>query len=103
MASTSAEAEAAARELGRCVVKGQVHVGGRGKAGGIKLVSTPEEARAAAEGMLGKPLKGLIVHHVLVEEALAIASEYYLSVIVDRMTKRPMMIASAMGGVDIEE
>jgi succinyl-CoA synthetase beta subunit len=103
MASTAAEAEAAARELGRCVVKAQVHVGGRGKAGGIKLVNTPEEARAAAEGMLGKPLKGLIVHHVLVEEALPIASEYYLSVTIDRTAKRPIMIASAMGGVDIEE
>jgi succinyl-CoA synthetase beta subunit len=103
MASTPAEVEAIARDLGRCVVKAQVHVGGRGKAGGIKVVNTPAAARAAAEGMLGKPLKGLIVHHVLVEEALPIASEYYLSVIIDRTTKRPVMIASAMGGVDIEE
>ncbi len=103
MASTPAEVEAIARELGRCVVKAQVHVGGRGKAGGIKVVNTPDEARAAAEGMLGKPLKGFIVHHVLVEEALAIAAEYYLSVTIDRQPKRPVMIASAMGGVDIEE
>src|SRR6476646_5378096 len=103
MVATATEAQRVAQDLGRCVVKAQVHVGGRGKAGGIKVVNTPAEARAAAEGMLGKPLKGLIVHHVLVEEALAIASEYYLSVIVDRTTKRPMMIASAMGGVDIEE
>ncbi|HZS03148.1 MAG TPA: ADP-forming succinate--CoA ligase subunit beta [Chloroflexota bacterium] len=103
MASTPAEAEAIARELGRCVVKAQVHVGGRGKAGGVKVVNTREEARVAAEGMLGKPLKGLIVHHVLVEEALQIASEYYLSVIIDRTSKRPVMMASAMGGVDIEE
>ena len=103
MVSTAEEAEVAARELGRCVVKAQVHVGGRGKAGGIKVVNTPQEARAAAEGMLGKPLKGFLVHHVLVEEALPIAAEYYLSVIVDRTTKRPVMIASAMGGVDIEE
>jgi succinyl-CoA synthetase beta subunit len=103
MASTPAEVEAIARDLGRCVVKAQVHVGGRGKAGGIKVVNTPAEARAAAEGMLGKPLKGLMVHHVLVEEALAIASEYYLSVVIDRTTKRPVMIASAAGGIDIEE
>ncbi len=102
-ASTPAEAEAAARELGRCVVKAQVHVGGRGKAGGIKLVETPAEARAAAEALLGKPLKGFLVHHVLVEEALPIAAEYYLSVTIDRTPKRPVMIASAMGGVDIEE
>ena len=103
MVSTSDDAAAAARELGRCVVKAQVHVGGRGKAGGIKLADTPEEARAAAEGMLGKPLKGLIVHHVLVEEALNIASEYYLAVTIDRTPKRAVMIASAMGGIDIEE
>ena len=103
MVSTPDDAAAAARELGRCVVKAQVHVGGRGKAGGIKLASTPEEARAAAEGMLGKPLKGLIVHHVLVEEALNIASEYYLAVTIDRTPKRAVMIASAMGGIDIEE
>ncbi len=101
--STPADAEAAAAELGRCVVKAQVHVGGRGKAGGIKLADSPAAARAAAEGMLGKPLKGLMVHHVLVEEALAIAAEYYLSVTIDRTPKRPVMIASAMGGVDIEE
>jgi succinyl-CoA synthetase beta subunit len=68
-----------------------------------RVATTPEEARAAAEGMLGKPLKGLIVHHVLVEEALAIASEYYLAVTIDRTSKSPVMIASAMGGVDIEE
>src|SRR5215211_2836397 len=103
MVSTPAEAQRVARDLGRCVVKAQVHVGGRGKAGGIKVVGTPEEASAAADAMLGKPLKGLIVKYVLVEEALAIASEYYLSVIVDRESKRPVMIASAMGGVDIEE
>jgi succinyl-CoA synthetase beta subunit len=103
MVATAAEAQRVARDLGRCVVKAQVHVGGRGKAGGIKLVNTPEEAYAAAEGMLGKPLKGLLVKYVLVEEALDIAAEYYLSVVIDRAPKRPVMIASAMGGVDIEE
>jgi succinyl-CoA synthetase beta subunit len=103
VASSVQDVETIAREVGRCVVKAQVHVGGRGKAGGIKVVNTPEEARAAADAMLGRPLKGLMVHHVLVEEALPIASEYYLSVVVDRAPKRPVMIASAMGGVDIEE
>jgi succinyl-CoA synthetase beta subunit len=103
MVSTADQAEAAARELGRCVVKAQVHVGGRGKAGGIKLVHTPEAAREAAAAMLGQPLKGLIVRHVLVEEALPIAAEYYLSVIVDRTQKRPVMMLSAMGGIDIED
>jgi len=103
MVATAAEAQRVARDLGRCVVKAQVHVGGRGKAGGIKLANTPEEASAAAEGMLGKPLKGLLVKYVLVEEALDIAAEYYLSVVIDRAPKRPVMIASAMGGVDIEE
>jgi len=103
MVATATEAQRVAQDLGRCVVKAQVHVGGRGKAGGIKVVNTPEEAFAAAEGMLGKPLKGLLVKYVLVEEALDIAAEYYLSVLVDRAPKRPVMLASAMGGVDIEE
>jgi succinyl-CoA synthetase beta subunit len=103
MVPSAAEARRVAEEMGRCVVKAQVHVGGRGKAGGIKVVDSPAAAFAAAEGMLGKPLKGLIVNYVLVEEALDIVSEYYLSVIVDRTTKRPVMIASAMGGIDIEE
>jgi succinyl-CoA synthetase beta subunit len=103
MVSTPDDAATVASELGRCVVKAQVHVGGRGKAGGIKLANTPDEARAAAAGMLGQPLKGLIVHHVLVEEALNIAAEYYLAVTVDRTPKRAVMIASAMGGIDIEE
>ncbi|MBX5491286.1 MAG: ADP-forming succinate--CoA ligase subunit beta [Chloroflexi bacterium] len=101
--SSGPEAEAAAAELGRCVVKAQVHVGGRGKAGGVKLADSPAAAREAAESLLGKPLKGLIVKRVLVEEALPIAQEYYLAVIVDRHSKRPVMMASALGGVDIEE
>ena len=103
MASSPEDVETIARELGRCVVKAQVHVGGRGKAGGIKVVNTPEEAREAARGMLGQPLKGLIVHHVLVEEALPINVEYYLAIITDRASKRPVMMASASGGIDIEE
>ncbi|HZT08448.1 MAG TPA: ADP-forming succinate--CoA ligase subunit beta [Chloroflexota bacterium] len=93
----------ASRLGGRVVVKAQVHVGGRGKAGGIKLADTPADARTLAAGMLGQPLKGLVVRHVLVERALDIAAEYYLSATIDRMSKRVIMMASAMGGVDIEE
>lgn len=102
-ASTPEEAFAAAQRLGRVVVKAQVHVGGRGKAGGIRLASTPEEARSHAEGMLGKPLKGFLVKHVLVEQALDIKSEYYFALTIDRATKSVIAMASSMGGVDIEE
>lgn len=98
--------EAAARvaeQLGRVVVKAQVHVGGRGKAGGIKLAANPEEARQYAAGMLGKPLKGFTVNYALVEEALDIAKEYYLGITVDRDAQKAIIMLSAMGGVDIEE
>jgi succinyl-CoA synthetase beta subunit len=101
--SVPAAARAAAERLGRVVVKAQVLVGGRGKAGGIKLAESPDEAHAHAEAMLGKPLKGLIVERVLIEEALDIQQEYYISVTVDRTSKRVMMMASARGGIDIEE
>jgi succinyl-CoA synthetase beta subunit len=93
----------AARELGRCVVKAQVHAGGRGKAGFIKLAASPDEARELAAGMLGQTFKGFKIGRLLVEEAVDIASEYYLAVTIDRATKSPIMMASAMGGVDIEE
>ncbi|MCL4370312.1 MAG: ADP-forming succinate--CoA ligase subunit beta [Chloroflexi bacterium] len=92
-----------AEQLGRVVVKAQVHVGGRGKAGGIKLANSPSEARQYAEGMLGKPLKGFTVSYALVEEALNIASEYYLGITVDRNAEKPIVMLSRMGGVDIEE
>ncbi len=92
-----------AEQLGRVVVKAQVHVGGRGKAGGIKLANTPAEARAYAEGMLGKPLKGFTVSYALVEEALDIAAEYYLGITVDRSSEKVIVMLSSMGGVDIEE
>ncbi len=98
--------EAAAKvavQLGRVVVKAQVHVGGRGKAGGIKLANTPEEARQYADGMLGKPLKGFTVNYVLVEQALNIAKEYYLGITIDRDAQRVIVMLSAMGGIDIEE
>ena len=101
--SVASEARAAAERLGRVVIKAQVLVGGRGKAGGIKLAGSPREAQAHAEAMLGKPLKGLTVDRVLVEEALDIRREYYLSVTVDRTCKRVVMMASSRGGMDIEE
>lgn len=96
-------ARAAAERIGRVVIKAQVHVGGRGKAGGIKLAETPEMAYDHAAAMLGKPLKGFMVEHVLVEEALDIQAEYYLAVTIDRSSKRPLLMASARGGIDIEE
>lgn len=93
----------AAAELGRCVVKAQAHAGGRGKAGFIKLAETPEQAKSLAAGMLGQTFKGFVINRLLIEEAVSIASEYYLAITVDRATKSPIMICSARGGVDIEE
>jgi succinyl-CoA synthetase beta subunit len=93
-----------ARRLGTgVVVKAQVHAGGRGKAGGVKLAATPEEARAVAEKILGMTIKGLIVQKVLVAPAEEIASESYVGIIVDRESQRPVIMVSPEGGVDIEE
>jgi len=98
------EAETAARELGgKVVVKAQVHVGGRGKAGGVKLAKDPAEAREAAGAILGMDIKGLEVRKVLVVPAVNIADEAYAGIIVDRASKRPVLMVSAAGGVDIEE
>ena len=105
------EAVAAAERLGfPCVVKAQIHAGGRGKAGGVKLVKTAAEARAAAEAILGKPLvthqtgpQGRIVRRLLVEQGCAIARELYLGMVVDRGSGRVTMMASTEGGVEIEE
>jgi succinyl-CoA synthetase beta subunit len=103
-AATDAEALSIAREIaGPVVVKAQVHAGGRGKAGGILLVSTPEEARAAAARLLGKPLKGLTVERVLVEEQVRPDRELYLGLTLDRPRKRSALLFSLEGGVDIEE
>lgn len=88
---------------GPVVVKAQVFVGGRGKAGGVKLAKTPEEAELVGTQILGMNLKGLTVEKVLVAEAISYQKEIYLSAILDRATKRVMMIASAEGGVEIEE
>lgn len=102
--TTPEEAEAAARRLGgRVVIKAQVHAGGRGKAGGVKLAQDPAEARARAAEILGMKIKGLVVKRVLVVPAVEIASESYAGIIVDRVSQRPVVIVSPAGGVDIEE
>ncbi|KPK95487.1 MAG: succinyl-CoA synthetase subunit beta [Anaerolineae bacterium SM23_ 63] len=104
VAMTAHEAKAIARELGGpVVIKAQVLVGGRGKAGGIRLVHTPEEAEEAATQVLGMKINGLPVRKVLVDEAAEIRSELYLGVTNDRAIRSPVMMASAEGGVDIEE
>ncbi|MCX7642478.1 MAG: ADP-forming succinate--CoA ligase subunit beta [Armatimonadetes bacterium] len=104
VASTPLEAKAIAEHLGKpVVVKAQVLVGGRGKAGGIKVAKTPDEAEQVAGQILGIRIKGLPVEKVLVEEALDISAEYYLGMTVDRSKKRNLVMVSAMGGVDIEE
>jgi succinyl-CoA synthetase beta subunit len=104
VATTPAEARAAAEEIGgTVVVKAQVRVGGRGKAGGIKLAETPDEAEARASEILGMDIKGHLVERVWIEAGSKIAKEYYLSVTFDRGAKRPLVMLSAEGGVDIEE
>jgi succinyl-CoA synthetase beta subunit len=104
LASTPEEARAAAEELGGpVVVKAQVLTGGRGKAGGIKLADSPEEAEARAGEILGMDIRGHVVRHVWVEKASEIAKEYYLSVTFDRGEKKPLFMFTTEGGVDIEE
>ncbi|MGE0028758.1 MAG: ATP-grasp domain-containing protein, partial [Thermoleophilia bacterium] len=104
VAATPAEAASAARSIGgKVVVKAQVQVGGRGKAGGIRLANTPEEAESHAAAILGMDIKGHTVHRVWIEEASDISREYYASVTFDRGAKKPLVMLSAKGGVDIEE
>ena len=104
IATTPEEAEAIARKFGTTVVvKAQVHAGGRGKAGGVKLAKTPEEARNVAAQILKLTIKGLPVKKVLVTPAADIASEAYVGIIVDRASKRSVFMASPAGGIDIEE
>jgi succinyl-CoA synthetase beta subunit len=104
VATTPAEAEGLARRYASTVVvKAQVHVGGRGKAGGVKLAKTPEETREVASKILGMQIKGLTVHKVLVTPAAEIATEAYVGIIVDRASKRPVFMVSPAGGIDIEE
>ncbi len=104
VATTPEEAEAIARKFGTMVViKAQVHTGGRGKAGGVKLARTPEDAKSIAAQILKLTIKGLPVKKVLVTPAADIASEAYVGIIVDRASKRPVFMASPAGGIDIEE
>ncbi|HEV8307186.1 MAG TPA: ADP-forming succinate--CoA ligase subunit beta [Methylomirabilota bacterium] len=111
MADTPAAARAVAERLGgRVVVKAQVHAGGRGKAGGIKIAAGAPEAEAAARQILGMRLKtpqtppeGIVVQKVLVEEAFAVAKELYLAVTVDREAAAPVVMVSEAGGMEIEE
>lgn len=110
-ASNGAEAAEAARKLGgEAVVKAQVHAGGRGKAGGVKVAASPGEAARIAESLIGSTLvtpqtgpEGAPVHKVLVERTMRIERELYLSVTTDGSRRRPVVIASASGGVEIEE
>ncbi len=103
LAHTPAEAAEAAREFGRVVVKAQVPIGGRGKAGGVKLAGDEEEARRAAEQILGMDIRGFTVPAVLCEEALDIARELYLGVALDRDRRSLVVMLSFAGGMEIEE
>jgi len=111
VAATPQEAKAAAQKLGTpiVVVKAQIHAGGRGKGGGIKIAKSPDEAAQKAEQLLGKPLvtpqtgpEGKIVKKVLIEQGLDIAKEHYLGIVLDRQASMPVIMASAEGGMDIE-
>src|SRR5436190_18904545 len=104
VASTPAEARALAEQIGaKVVVKAQVFVGGRGKAGGVKLADTPAQAETVAGQILGINIKGLTVEKVLVAEAISYEREIYLGVVMDRGSKRIIVMASAEGGIEIEE
>ncbi len=104
VATTAKEARSIAGEIGKkVVIKAQVHVGGRGKAGGIKFASTPEEAEKVATDILSMEIKGLPVKKVLVGECLDVEDEYYLGIVVDRKAQRTVVMVSSAGGVDIEE
>jgi len=104
MTMNASEAKSIAEELGgRVVVKSQVLVGGRGKAGGIRVVNTPDKAEEAATQILGMKIKDLPVRKILIDEAVDIKTEIYLGITNDRTRRCPVMIASAEGGVEIEE
>ena len=111
MAGKASDARQAAFEMGvKVVVKAQIHAGGRGKGGGIRMAATPEEAEHHAADMIGSTLvtpqtgpEGRIISYLLVEETLPIAKEFYLGLVLDRATARVVVMASAAGGMDIEE
>jgi len=103
-ATTVEQAVAAADEIGYpCVIKAQVLIGGRGKAGGIKLANERKEAEEHARAILGMDIRGFTVHEVWVEQASDIAAEYYASIVFDRAAKKPLVMLSTQGGMDIEE
>jgi succinyl-CoA synthetase beta subunit len=103
-AASVSEAVEAAEELGYpVVVKAQVQIGGRGKAGGIKLAKDPAEAEAHANAILGMDIRGFTVHEIYVEKASEIDEEYYAAIVFDRSAKKPMAMLSRMGGMDVEE
>jgi succinyl-CoA synthetase beta subunit len=101
--TTPEEARAAAEDIGPCVVKAQVKAGGRGKAGGVKLAKTADEAFEHASAILGMEIKGLVVRRVLVTPATPPEEEYYFSFLLDRANRQYLCIASVEGGVEIEE
>jgi succinyl-CoA synthetase beta subunit len=104
VADTPDQAEAIAREIGQTVVvKAQVKVGGRGKAGGVKLADNPEDAKARAQDILGLDIKGHITHRVMVAQASDIAEEYYFSYLLDRSNRTFLAMASKEGGMEIEQ
>src|SRR5213083_1541879 len=104
LATTPAEARAAAEEIGgRVVVKAQVLTGGRGKAGGVKLAESPDDAEAKANDILGLDINGHVVRKLWIERASDIAKEYYLSITFDRGAKKPLYMLTTEGGVEIEE
>lgn len=104
IADTPEQAEAAAKEIGGVVVvKAQVKTGGRGKAGGVKVAKTPEEAKAHAEAILGLDIKGHVVKRVMIAQGAAIDEEYYFSVLLDRSNRTFLALCSVEGGVEIEQ
>lgn len=104
VADTPDKAQVIAHELGKPVfLKSQITVAGRGKAGGILPANTPQEARKVASSLLGKSIKGVIVHTLLVEEKLDLKAQYYSSIAIDRQVKSLVVLVSTSGGVDIEE
>jgi succinyl-CoA synthetase beta subunit len=103
VAFTADEARTGAEDLGgRVVVKAQVLTGGRGKAGGVKVVDGPAAAQEAADAILGLDIKGHVTRRLLVERAVAIAKEYYFSITFDRAAKMPLLMLTTMGGMDVE-
>src|SRR5919107_5551974 len=103
-ARTVDEAVAAAKEVGfPCAIKAQVKIGGRGKAGGIKIANNEDEAREHSSAIIGMDIKGFTVHEVWIEGASQIEAEYYASIVFDRGAKAPLIMLSTQGGMDIEE